>query len=66
MVQLGEGISRRFLPQRNAKNKEHRDRNLWSFFFAILAIFCGNSFLVAALPLWAGQSGRIKPNQIIF
>ena len=42
-----QAIPTRFLPQRNAKNAEIR---AYVLFFAIFAIFCGNSFLVAALP----------------
>jgi hypothetical protein len=30
------------------KRKEHRDKNLWRFFFAIFVFFAVNSFLVAA------------------
>jgi hypothetical protein len=30
------------------ERKEHRDKNLWRFFFAIFVFFAVNSFLVAA------------------
>jgi len=30
------------------ERKEHRDKNLWHFFFAIFAFFAVNSSLVAA------------------
>jgi hypothetical protein len=30
------------------ERKEHKDKNLWHFFFAIFVFFAVNSFLVAA------------------
>jgi hypothetical protein len=44
------------------ERKEHRDKNLWRFFFAIYAFFAVNSFLVAACH--AGIFAHLRGNSI--
>jgi hypothetical protein len=44
------------------ERKEHRDKNLWRFFFAIFVFFVVNSFLVAACR--AGVFPHFRGNSI--
>jgi hypothetical protein len=44
------------------ERKEHRDKNLWRFFFAIFVFFAVNSFLVA--PCRAGIFAHLCGNSI--
>jgi hypothetical protein len=48
--------------QQDFSHKEHRDKNLWRFFFAIFVFFAVNSFSVAACRV--GTSARFGGNSI--